>query len=99
MDTARVEQLARDHRELSQRRDVRDQFDTEAARRAETKALEDLLHVISRECAEYCESYNKAFGDARVRSEAHGETVVIRSQLDQQDTIVFRRTLPTPDHS
>jgi hypothetical protein len=99
MDTAKVEQLARNHKELAHGRDPLDQLDTEAARREETKALERLLHEIERECAEYCASYNEAYGGIRVRSEAHADTVVVRSQLGQQDTIVFRRSLPSHGHA
>jgi hypothetical protein len=99
MDRNRVEQLARDHRELAQRRDRREELDTDAARREEAIALDQLLHQIERECTEYCASYNEAFGAPRVRSEPHAETVVVRSQLDQQDTVVFRRTHASHSHS
>ena len=99
MDASRVEQLARDHKALENRTDLRDQLDTEAARREETKALDEFLHQIAVECEQYCTAYNQVFGTVRVRSEAHAETVVVRSQLDQQDTIVFRRTHPSHDHS
>jgi hypothetical protein len=94
MDATRVGQLAREHKALAGHSDLRDQLDTEAARREEAKALEQLLHQLGLECAEYCAAYNEAFGSTRVRAEAHAETVIVRSQLDQQDTIVFRRTLP-----
>jgi hypothetical protein len=99
MDATRVGQLAREHKALAGHSDLRDQLDTEAARREEAKALEQLLHQLGLECAEYCAAYNEAFGSTRVRAEAHAETVIVRSQLDQQDTIVFRRTLPSPGHS
>jgi hypothetical protein len=99
MDASRVEQLARDHKALENRFDLRDQLDTEAARREESKALDAFLHQIAVECEQYCAAYNEAFGGIRVRSEAHAETVVVRSALDQQDTIVFRRTHPSHGHA
>ena len=98
MDATRVGQLAREHKALAARPELRDQPDTEAARE-EAQALVRLLNQLGLECAEYCAAYNEGFGSIRVRSEAHAETVIVRSQLDQQDTIVFRRTHASHGHS
>src|SRR5262245_17135166 len=57
MDATRVGQFAREHKALAARPDVRDQPDSDAARREEAKALEQLLHQLGLECAEYCEAY------------------------------------------
>ena len=92
MDATRVGQLAREHKALAARPELRDELDTEAARREDAKALERLLNQLGMECAEYCAAYNEGFGSTRVRSESHAETVIVRSELGQQDTIVFRRT-------
>jgi hypothetical protein len=98
MDRSKVEQIARDHKELAQGSDLREHHDTDIARREEARALEKLWQQIERECADYCASYNNAFGAVRILSDVHADTIVVRSQPDQQDTLVFRRTLPSDAH-
>jgi hypothetical protein len=98
MDKGKVEQIARDHKELAQESDLREHHNTDTARSEEARALEQLWHQIERECAEYCASYNDAFGAVRIISDVHADTIVVRSQPDQQDTLVFRRTLPSDTH-
>jgi hypothetical protein len=98
MDRNKVEQLARNHKQLAQGSDLREHADTDAARNEEARAFEQLWQQIERECAEYCASYNDVFGAVRVHFEAHTDTVVIRSHPDQQDTLVFRRTLQSDAH-
>ena len=57
-----------------------------------------LFRAVEGECEAYCTSYNDAFGATRVRLEAHGDTVVIRSHFDQQDTLVFHYVVPSDTH-
>ena len=98
MDRGKVEQIARDHKELALGSDLREHRDTDIARGEEARALEKLWQQVERECAEYCASYNDAFGAVRILSDVHADTVVVRSQPDQQNTVVFRRTLPSDTH-
>lgn len=98
MDKNKVGQIARDHKELAEGHDLREHPDTDAACREEARALDQLWQQIEHECAEYCAAYNEAFGAVRIRSEVHADTVVVRSQPDQQDTLVFRRTVPSRGH-
>ena len=95
MDREKVAQIAREQKDIAQGRHLRDAPDTEEARRQETHALERLWEQVVRESTEYCACYNDAYGIQRIRTEAHADTVVIRSLLDQEDTLVFRRTLPS----
>ena len=97
MDAAKVAAIARKHRELSTSPGPGALLEAEAARQEEAEALNRLFREIEAECDAYCRSYNDAFGETRVRSEPHGETVVIRSQLDQEDTLVFHRIAPGQD--
>jgi hypothetical protein len=46
--------MARDHKALENPSDLRDQLDTEAARRNETEALDEFLYQIALECDQYC---------------------------------------------
>jgi hypothetical protein len=94
MDPAKVAQIARKHRELASSLGP-DALLEEAARQKETEALNSLFSEIRTECDAFCRSYNDAFGETRVRTEPHGDTIVIRSQLDQQDTLVFLRVAPS----
>jgi hypothetical protein len=98
MDPTKVAQIARKHRELatSSRPDV---LLEETARQEEAAALNGLFSEIETECDAFCRSYNDAFGETRVRMEPHGDTIVIRSQLDQEDTLVFLRIAPTHTQS
>jgi hypothetical protein len=98
MNKSRIEQLARDHKDLAEGRRLREQPDTDAARQAEIQALARLWDELERECAAYCDCYNQAFGAARLREERHPDTIVVRSQLQQEDTLVFRRALPSESH-
>lgn len=95
MDAARVAEIARKHRELAASPGPGLLLEAEAARHAEAELLNRLFSEIEAECDAYCRSYNDAFGDTRVRLEPHGDTVVIRSQLDQEDTLVFHRIAPS----
>ena len=94
MDPAKVAQIARKHKELATSSGP-DALLEEAARQEEAAALNGLFSEIEAECDAYCRSYNDAFGETRVRMEPHGDTIVIRSQLDQ-DTLVFLRVAPSP---
>ena len=94
MDPAKVAQIARKHRELASSLGP-DALLEEAARQKETEALNSLFSEIRIECDAFCRSYNDAFGETRVRTEPHGDTIVIRSQLDQHDTLVFLRVAPS----
>ena len=94
MDPAKVAQIARKHRELATSSGP-DALLEETARQEEAEALNGLFSEIETECDAFCRSYNDAFGATRVRMEPHGDTIVIRSQLDQEDTLVFLRVAPT----
>jgi hypothetical protein len=98
MDRARVEQIARNHRALAHSRALHDIPDADAADAADGRRLEQLWKELERNAAEYCDVYNEAFGAARIRSEFHGDTIVVRSEADQEHTLVFRRTLPSHGH-
>ena len=95
MDPATVAQIARKHRQLVESPGPGALLDAEAARHEEAEALNSLFSEIESECDAYCRSYNDAFGDIRVRMEPHSDTIVIRSQLDPEDTLVFHRVAPT----
>jgi hypothetical protein len=95
MDSTKVAQIARKHRELVTSLGPGAPLEAEAARHEEAEALNGLFSEIETECDAYCRSYNDAFGEARLRMEPHGDTIVIRSQLDQEDTLVFRRVAPS----
>ena len=99
MDVAKVDQIARQHRALATTGGPGSVLETEIARRHEAEALNRLFRAIEGECEAYCTSYNDAFGASRVRMEAHGDTVVIRSHLDQQDTLVFHYVVPSDTHA
>jgi hypothetical protein len=98
MDRARVEQIARNHRALARSRALGDVPDGEAADAVDGRRLEQLWKDLERNAAEYCDVYNQAFGAARIRSEFHGDTIVVRSEADQEHTLVLRRTLPSHGH-
>jgi uncharacterized glyoxalase superfamily protein PhnB len=98
MDVAKVDQIARRHRELAATGGPGTGLETEIARRREAEALNRLFRAVEGECEAYCTFYNDAFGATRVRWEAHGDTVVIRSHLDQQDTLVFHCVVPSDTH-
>ena len=95
MDPTKVAQIARKHRELVASPGPGALLEAEAARHEEAEALNGLFKEIETECDAYCRSYNDAFGEARVRTEPHSDTIVIRSQLDQEDTLVFHRVAPS----
>jgi len=94
MDPAKVAQIARKNRELATSLGP-DALLEEAARHEEAEALNGLFSELETECGAFCQSYNAAFGETRVRTEPHGDTIVIRSQLDQEDTLVFLRVAPS----
>jgi hypothetical protein len=94
MDPARVAQIAQKHRQLATSLGP-DALLEEAARQEEAEALNRLFRELETECDAFCQSYNDAFGQTRVRMEPHGDTIVIRSQLDQEDTLVFLRVAST----
>ena len=98
MDVAKVDQIARQHRKLATTGGPGAVLETDIARRHEAEALNRLFRAVEGECAAYCTSYNDAFGATRVRFEAHGDTVVIRSDVDQQDTLVFHYVVPSDTH-
>ena len=98
MDVAKVDQIARQHRKLATTGGPGTVLETDIARRHEAEALNRLFRAVEGECAAYCTSYNDAFGATRVRFEAHGDTVVIRSDVDQQDTLVFHYVVPSDTH-
>jgi hypothetical protein len=95
MDVTKVDQIARRHRELAATGGTGAVLETDSARRHEAAALNGLFREIESECEAYCTSYNEAFGATRVRLEAHSDTLVIRSHLDQEDTLVFHRVAPS----
>jgi hypothetical protein len=99
MDPAKVGQVARRHKELAANRGPGILLESETARQHEAAALNELFRGVQRECDLYCESYNEAFGTTRVRSEAHSDTVVIRSPMNAEDTLVFHRVSPTHTHA
>ena len=98
MDPAKVAQIARKHRALVASPGPGALLEAEAARHEEAEALNGLFSEIETECDAYCLSYNDAFGETRVRTEPHSNTIVIRSQLDQEDTLVFQRVAPSHTH-
>jgi hypothetical protein len=98
MDKTIVEQIAREHRAVAAGRDDREHPDSHDARVDEARALDLLWQEIGRQCADFCASYNDAFGAQRIRSEVHADTVVVRSLPDQQDTLVFRRHVASDAH-
>jgi hypothetical protein len=93
VDKTKVKHIAREHRDIAAGRDDREHPDAATARLEEAQALEQLWHEIERQCADFCTAYNEAFEALRISSELHGDTVVVRSLPDQQDTLVFRRFL------
>ena len=99
MDAAKVGQVARRHKELAANRGPGILLETETARQQEVGALNELFKGVQRECDLYCMSYNEAFGTTRVRVEAHSDTVVIRSPMNAEDTLVFYRVSPTQTHA
>jgi hypothetical protein len=99
MDVAKVNQIARQHKELATTAGPGTLLQSDIARRQEAELLSRLFHDIQNECEAYCTLYNDAFGAVRVRSEAHGDTVVIRSHLDPQDTLVFHCIVPSEAHA
>ena len=99
MDVAKVNQIARQHKELATTAGPGTLLQSDVARRQEADLLKRLFREIQHECEAYCTFYNDAFGATRVRSEAHGDTVVIRSHLDQQDTLVFHCVVPSETHA
>jgi hypothetical protein len=99
MDAAKVDQIARQHRTLATSGGPGAVLETESARRHEAEALRRLFRTVEGECEAYCTSYNDAFGATRVRLEAHSDTLVIRSHLDQQDTLVFHCVVPSDTHA
>ena len=96
MDTNKVREVARNHKVLSERRAT--QVSGGDTTGVETRALAEVWERIQQECAQYCEAYNNAFGAERIRAEPHADSVVVRSQLDQQDTVVFHRVSPSGTH-
>jgi hypothetical protein len=95
MDVARVDRIARRHKELATTGGQGTLDEANVARHHEAEGLNRLFREIQAECEAYCRSYNDAFGATRVRWESHSDTVVIRSQLDPEDTLVFLLVLPT----
>ena len=95
MDVERVDQIARRHKELATTGGQGTLDEANVARHHEAEGLNRLFREIQGECEAYCTSYNDAFGATRVRLDAHGDTVVIRSQLDPQDTLVFHCVVPS----
>jgi hypothetical protein len=98
MNKDKVEQVAREHKLLAEPLEPPKHLDTHAAQVDEARALDQLWGQVERESAAYCASYNEAFGASRIWSEVHPNTVVVRAELGQQDTLVFCRTVPTPAH-
>jgi hypothetical protein len=93
VDRARISEVARAHKALLQ---------LPAAERhspaREARVFETLWVSIREEADEYCTAYNDAFGAARIKLESHPDSIVIRSRLDPQDTLVFHRTPSTDTH-
>src|SRR5262245_37681195 len=94
MDRRRIEEVARAHRALSEQTPA-GHTDTPAR---EARAFDALWGAIQHDADEYCATYNEAFGTARIKVESHPDSIVIRSQLDPQDTLVFHRTPTTDTH-
>jgi hypothetical protein len=98
MDINLVKQMARAHRDVLVERNERGDPDTAAARLEESRALDQLWHGIESQCTDFCAAYNDAFGSPRLRSERHGDTVVIRALPHQRDTLVFSRVPHSDTH-
>src|SRR5262245_19238634 len=94
MDRLRIGEIARAHKALSQE-PVLGERDTSTR---EARAFDVLWASIQDESNEYCMAYNEAFGSTRIKVESHPDSIVIRSELDPQDTLVFHRTPSTDTH-
>ena len=98
LDREQVRRIAEHDKQLAARAGLR-HAESDSARDTEARAIEKLWRDIAEECAAYCAAYNAAFGTIRILSEVHADTVVVRSQPDQQDTVVFHRTHATDTHT
>ena len=94
MNRDAVSDIARRHKELERPGAVSDDVDIERARRkAEEEQARDLWIRLGRECKEYCNYYNAEIGTTRLFCEVHDDTIVVRSPVDQQNTVALSRTL------
>ena len=94
MNREAVSDIARRHKELERPGAVSDDADIERARRkAEEEEARDLWIRLGRECQEYCEYYNAEIGTSRLFCEVHDDTIVVRSPVDQQNTVALSRTM------
>jgi hypothetical protein len=94
MNRDAVSDIARRHKELERAGVVSDDADIERARRkAEEEQARDLWIRLGRECQEYCDYYNAEIGTTRLSCDVHDDTIVVRSTVDQQNTVVLSRTL------
>lgn len=93
MNRDAVSGIARRHQELQRAGAASDEADIERARRkAEEEQARDLWVRLGRECQEYCDYYNAEIGTTRLSCEVHDDTIVVRSPVDQQNTVALSRT-------
>jgi hypothetical protein len=94
MNRDAVSAVARRHKELQRAGASSDELEIERARRkAEEEQARDLWVQLGRECQEYCDYYNAEIGTTRLFCEVHDDTIVVRSPVDQQNTMALSRTL------
>jgi hypothetical protein len=92
MNREAVSEVARRHKELERAGSVSDDAALERARRkAEEQQARNLWARLAQECQDYCEYYNAEIGTARLACEVHDDTIVVRSQVDPQNTVALSR--------
>jgi hypothetical protein len=93
MNRDAVSAIARRHKELRRAGAAPDEAELERARqKAEEEQARDLWIRLGRECQEYCDYYNAEIGTTRLFCEVHDDAIVVRSPVDQQNTVALSRT-------
>jgi hypothetical protein len=99
MNRDAVSEVARRHKELERLGAAGDDAAIERARQEiEEQQARDLWAQLGRECLDYCDYYNSEIGNARLFCEVHDDTIVVRSLVDQQNTVALSRS-PGAFHS
>ncbi len=99
MDKQKVDEIASRHKRLQQEEHGSDSKRALAYQHdEEMNSTNELWKQLGEECQEYCRCYNTAMETQRIYCERHVDTIVIRSQVDPQNTVTLNRTLPGPSH-